>query len=844
MTGADLSYVQPFTTGAALEVSSSGGKGATLARLFQAGLPVPPGCVLTTQALTAYMRQLSLAPTSSPAEVRRQILAGEPPAAMRQALRAVLQQFPPAHTGWAVRSSAVAEDSVTASFAGVYESMLEVPEPDLWPAIQACWASWWSERALSYRQQLGDTAALPHMAMVLQAMVPARCAGVAFTVDPVHGDRNRMVINAAAGLGVTVVSGVVEPEQYLLDKEPHVQIVETRLLRADAPPLLPAEAAVALGELCQRIEKLCGRPQDIEWAWDGAQCWILQSRPITTLAGDMTAAETVWTNANMKDVMPGLVSPFTWSLMQPQLEAGIRAQYTQMGFPVPPETQVIRRFWGRPYFNMSLFQQAAYTLYGTSPAKQVAQLGGAVVQGFTPSDSPSRWQRLRWLGNALRFGRIADRARKAAPASFAAVEQHWRELLPRIPHLDRTMLLQHLDTFSTFTQSFLLQHLHLTSAMSGNFSYLRDLLSRLVPQKSARLAAELVTGLGDVSSAEQSYRLWELSRIARRSPQVRAFLHARRWHTWREALADTPFLPVWQTFLDTFGHRSLYEVEMANPRWREQPDYLFTVLAAYAEIASDTAPFDPQVQVQRRQAAEREIMPQVAFWWRPWFRTVVRRTQEFSRLRENSKSHVVQLIDIGRCMALAAGRCLVDDGLLATVEAVFLLEIGEVKAGLCGELSPETVAALLKQRRLERQRYAALQPPGAFVGERPVYEQPLLEQGTVLRGLPSSPGRVTGMARVVRLPQDGARLQAGEILIAPSTDPGWTPLFLLAAGLVMETGGYLSHGAIVAREYGIPAVLNVPLATQCIPDGSLVVLDGGAGTVQVTPPCGPATPPR
>ena len=124
------------------------------------------------------------------------------------------------------------------------------------------------------------------------------------------------------------------------------------------------------------------------------------------------------------------------------------------------------------------------------------------------------------------------------------------------------------------------------------------------------------------------------------------------------------------------------------------------------------------------------------------------------------------------------------------------------------------------------------------MGEQPCYEHALAEQGTVLRGLPSSPGRVAGIARVVRTPQDGTRLQAGDILVAPSTDPGWTPLFLLAAGLVMETGGYLSHGAIVAREYGIPAVLNVPLATQYIADGSRIVLDGGAGVVQITPPSG------
>ena len=251
-----------------------------------------------------------------------------------------------------------------------------------------------------------------------------------------------------------------------------------------------------------------------------------------------------------------------------------------------------------------------------------------------------------------------------------------------------------------------------------------------------------------------------------------------------------------------------------------------------------TAPFDPQVQVRRRQAAERAIMPQAAFWWRPWLRIVLQRTQAYSRLRENSKSHLVRLIDVGRSLALKAGQYLVDEALLSEPEAVFLLESDEVKAALCGETSPENLARLLRQRRLERQRYAALQPPGAFVGEQPCYEHALTEQGTVLRGLPSSPGRVAGIARVVRTPQDGTRLQAGDILVAPSTDPGWTPLFLLAAGLVMETGGYLSHGAIVAREYGIPAVLNVPLATQYIADGSRIVLDGGAGVVQITPPSG------
>jgi pyruvate,water dikinase len=256
-------------------------------------------------------------------------------------------------------------------------------------------------------------------------------------------------------------------------------------------------------------------------------------------------------------------------------------------------------------------------------------------------------------------------------------------------------------------------------------------------------------------------------------------------------------------------------------------------LAAYAALETATPPFDPVTQAQRRQAAEAKVLRQLTPWRRLWFRSILRQARAFSRLRENSKSHFVRLVDLGRQVAFRAADFLVQDGVLDSREAVFLLEVDEITAALRGEIDAHEVRRLLAQRRLERQRYAAMHPPAAFVGERPVYDESHAAAGTVLCGLPSSPGRVTGTARVLRAPHEGRRLQPGGILVAPSTDPGWTPLFLLAAGLVMETGGYLSHGAIVAREYGIPAVLNVPLATQRIPDGATIVLDGGAGTIQM-----------
>jgi len=174
--------------------------------------------------------------------------------------------------GWAVRSSAVAEDHVTTSYAGVYESFLEIPVEDIWSYVRACWAAWWSARAVAYRQQVGEMDAMPRMAVVLQHMVSAHCAGVAFTVEPIHGDRTRMVIHAAPGLGVAVVSGIVQPEQYTLAKTPDLHLLETRLLHPNSAPLLQPEVVLHLGALCERIETLCGSPQDVEWAWDGVAC--------------------------------------------------------------------------------------------------------------------------------------------------------------------------------------------------------------------------------------------------------------------------------------------------------------------------------------------------------------------------------------------------------------------------------------------------------------------------------------------------------------------------------------------------------------------------------------------
>jgi len=827
-------HVLPLTAAAATEVSLAGGKGAMLARLLQSGLPIPPGCVITPQALTDYLNaQTSASPIT--AETADRILQhSKIPAVLQDELRTVLAQIPTSPHGWAVRSSAVAEDSATASFAGIFDSYLNVSDDGLWEAVRACWRSWWSDRAVAYRQRVADASAAPAMAVVVQHMVPAVSAGVAFTVDPMSHDPARMVIHAAPGLGDIVVSGAVEPEQYILTKTPEVQVVDTRLIHPDRPPVLDVENVTRLGRLLQQIETLCEHPQDVEWTWDGEDIRIVQSRPITTLSAQAGGKPPdVWTNANLKDVIPGLISPLAWSLTQQEFEIAFREQYARVGYTWSTDRRVVRLFWGRAYFNISLLQHANYELFGAPPALQVSQLGGSDIQAFTPPHPPSLRQRLRWMRNNLTIVRFLNRVRQQVPTRFAEVHQRWMQALQRIPHLDRTTLIDEMTTRQTLDHSFLVLHLDVSWGMSGYFAMLRQLVAQHLPQAPPGLVSDLVTGMGDVHSAEHSYRLWELSRLARQSSTVMAFLQCRDWSAWPQALNGTPLAAPWREFLNTYGHRGLYEVDMANPRWREQPDYLFDVLASYAAIAQETPPFDPQAQAQRRQQAETYALQNLPWWRRSWFRNNLRRAQEYSQLREHSKSHLVRLIDVGRQFALRAGELLAQDGVLEAQCDVFFLEREELIEALQSEIGAQTMQRRIEQRRRERQRYAALQPPEAIIGEQPVYDDRLPQDGPVLSGLPSSPGRVTGTARVLRSPQEGARLQAGDILVAPSTDPGWTPLFLLAAGLVMETGGYLSHGAIVAREYGIPAVINVSRATQRIADGATVTLDGGAGTVQL-----------
>ena len=818
-------YALTFAASEATQTAMAGGKGAMLARLFQAGLPAPPGGVLTPEALTAYLDGEGEPPLNRPI-----------PTELQTALQDLVETVGSAPDGWAVRSSAIAEDSDAASFAGIYDSVLNVQQADLWDAIRTCWASWWSERAEAYRQRLG-VSHVPHMAVVIQHMTPAQCAGVAFTVDPVSGDAEQMVVNAASGLGLAVVSGVVEPEQYRLSKTSPARLLSSRLHPAAERPLLTPEAAADLGAQLLRIEALCGAPQDVEWAWDGQRCWIVQSRPITTVAQmtepDARTGPDVWTNANLKDVLPGLVSPLSWSILGDQLDDAIRMQYARRNYTWPMQRRAIRRFWGRAYFNMSLFQQAGYEVFGAPPEDLIAQLGGASARGYTPPDSPGCRLRSRWLRNIVSALRFFKKLQREAPSRFANVMQQWRQEQQHIPNFDRQDLIEALLTQAQSNLPFLVFHLDLTAALNVNLAILRQLMRRFLPEAEDGLYADLVTGLGDVYSADHSYQLWELSRQARQMPEAMAFLARRDWRNWREALAPTALAAPWQAFLETYGHRGLYEVDVANPRWLEQPDYLFDMLASYAALEPDSPPFDPQAQTQRRQHAEAATARQMPFWLRPLFRRVLRRTQTFSRYREQSKSHLVRLIDLARQVCLRAGDLLAQEGLLDDRDAVFFLERDDLVAALRGEVDGAFIQRRLAQRQLEQQRYGALQPPDMIVGDQPVYETSLNDSSDVLSGLASSPGRVVGTARILRTPQDGARLQAGDILVAPSTDPGWTPLFLLASGLVMETGGYLSHGAIVAREYGIPAVLNVRHAMQRIPDGATIILDGGAGVIQL-----------
>ncbi len=876
-----------------------GGKAAHLGELIAAGLPVPPGFVVTTDACKRFIQSdpriahsleiLERCDPQNPAalraaaqEVRLQLSAIAVPGDVADAITAAMAPKPGAAR--AVRSSATVEDLPEASFAGQHDSFLNVLGPDaVLAAVKRCWLSLFSERAISYRMRKGVAPGRAQMAVIVQQLIDAEAAGVMFTTDPARADSDSILIEAAFGLGETVVQGKVAPDRVEVSRSrlrvvrrdtglKPVQIVAAKdgvceqSLAAEKAraPVLDDETAARLARLGLEAERLLGRPLDIEWAVRGGEIWLLQARAVTAVhhgRGSSFEDRQVWTNANGGEVFPDVVTPMTWSLVRSAARNLFGRSLRTIGIEFREE-QWYGLIAGRVYFNFNtLFalgrlipwvkSKTSEDLFGGRQDTMLALKQIHIPDADLPRISINRLQAA--IGLPLLVLKLLFYSTRRGEMGMNSVRRLNEDLVRIEPGpLSDDKLLEAIQTSSRLEA---LKDGDALNAFAFGALYtvaLFVLCERWFGPEGHSTANRLLAGIGEMDTAAAGYELWLLAEHAALDPEVSSLLFSERtFAAFASRLGSCrggpAFLARWNAFMHRHGHHTRGEIEVFNPRWSECPDLVLDMVRNYAEAINGAHPRPPARQetlAGARLAITNQCLAQLGNpLKRAVFRLALHRAQIGGRFRENIKSEAVRQFAVLRRCLLELGPRLAARGRLADAKDVFFLEIHELQSASLWDPGTD-LRALVAGRRALYEQNLKIAPPTVIVGrfDPRTFVPDTVDRGTkVFHGLGVSAGIATGRARVILRSDAKERLLPGEILVAPFTDPGWTPYFVAAAGIVMDMGGLLSHGSIVAREYGIPAVVNVGPATQIIQTGQWLEVDADRGMVKLLD-AAPTTP--
>ncbi|HEY4421439.1 MAG TPA: PEP/pyruvate-binding domain-containing protein [Pseudonocardia sp.] len=856
-------------------LSRAGGKAANLGELIGTGFPVPPGFVVTTEAYSQVAAAAGLESELGGAarlgeRARAALLATPVPARVADAVcRAYLalgEKVPVA-----VRSSATAEDLPSASFAGQQDTFLNVVGVDaVLDAVHRCWASLWTDRAVSYRTDAGIDHRAVQLAVVVQRMVDAQVAGVLFTADPVTSTRTRTVIDASPGLGEAVVSGAVNPDHIVVEDDGRVvehrlgdKAVEVRplagggteqVVRADgaARSSLTDAQITALVTLGRHVEAHYRAPQDIEWAIDGdGTLWLTQSRPITTLhplpqpTGDGLR---VYLCASLAQGLTRPITPMGLSAFRvitsvpaaafgvpiADLVAGPPAFVTAGGRAFADITPVVRSAVGRALLPRVL---------DVMEARSAVVIRALFDEPALAVRTTSRWPFVRRVARVLVHHRVPALLGLSVLRPAAA-----RRRVDRIGHRLRTLTA--LPTDAAPDQR--LDHVQRVLAQ------LFPIMPRVAPVFAAGLAMlavarklagddldeaashEVLRSLPHNTTTEMDLELWALATLLRGDAGAAEALRctsaavlAGRYH---DGALPSALQQGLKAFLARHGHRAVAEIDLGMPRWSDDPSHVLGVLANYLrlddpELAPDAVFARGALAAEAAVAATVDRVRRRSRVRAFAVRLALRRVRQLVGMRETHKDFVIRMLTHARAELGVVGELLAERGLLSDPADVYFLDLAEARSALAGADHRATVAERREEYDRELRRRHVPRVLLSDGTEPEALSRPVDVEGA-LTGTAASAGIVTAPARVVLDPV-GAHLEPGEILVVRSTDPGWTPLFLTAGGLVMEMGGPNSHGAVVAREYGIPAVVGVADATTRIRTGQRVTVDGAAGLVRV-----------
>ena len=788
----------------------AGGKGANLGELIRAALSVPDGFVLTTDAYASVISPLDLkiaerAAGGEAASIRTEVAEAIMPAEIRAEIANAYADLGAGPV--AVGSSATAEDLPGAAFAGQHDTYLNVVgEAAVIDAVRRCWASLWTDRAIAYRSRIGIDPADVKIAVVVQRMINADVAGVIFTADPITGDRKTIMIEASGGLGEAVVAGMITPDHYVLDDQGRI-----RSFQPGDPghsKRLPDPVVAEVAQLGLAVAMHFGRPQDIEWAYAEAMVWLLQARPMTALPPPPVKLNAAQRRLGsiLLDYLPVRPYPIDMSTWVPYGPAGLMAG-------------VIGRFGLRDAFEGFLPEDE----YG-------------VVDRFVPlTPRPT-------VGVLLAPWRIAMLARRYDPGHWTE-DPRFADFLDRVDKLEaqdpatmpwsrlKTMPRQALDLIKPIGD------LRIDFLPGTVLALLRLLIALRLLGRPAWLLDLVVS---PTRTSDGNHALETLASLARENERLREAINTLDM----EELAAFPeFQAKFNAYLDEYGHReTVTPVLVTPPTQREAPE---TVLALIKVLAAQPPrpPEDPDHTLSELLKHPLLRGPRRRARMKRW----VQAARDGMAFREDSHFYFLMPLPILRQSLLEMGRRLSDAGLLDKPEDLFHLRLEELEAiddpeALAeshpsagdvlslskgsGRIDAATLRAALRvraARRAELEGVRLIDPATVFPPRR--------LGDAIITGTPASSGLATGPVTVIREPAEFDRLAAGDVLVCPYTNPAWTTLFQRAAAVVVDSGGPASHAAIVAREYGIPAVMGTGTGTTTLTNGQLVTVNGSTGRV-------------
>ncbi len=883
-----IQYTYPLATTASLDLL--GGKGVSLGQLSTAGFAVPAGFHLATGAYDAFVAandfQQQLRALAKPElidgrlffdkaseDIQALFATGTIPAEVREAIEAAYGQLEPGPV--AVRSSATAEDLPDLSFAGQQDTYLHVNGLDaLFTRIVDCWTSLWGSRALGYRHQMGIPQDQIAMAVVVQQMVPAEVSGVLFTANPATGARDEMIVNASYGLGEAIVSGEVTPDSFILDRTNGK--VKTTELGAKAQMViadgqqgtrfadvseddreresLGPDQLDALFRLAEEVEAhFDDVPQDIEWLVAGGKLWLLQSRPITNLPPPP-----------LKDVV--------WEAPEPSAFLG-RSQLVEH-IPEPVSTlfedlhmkSSLQYYWGMNnvdsggYDHVDTQPPASFVVQTTVNGFAYRHLGPPLRTGYPPEDgrefpiknplkSPTIQKPLTWLKGKWRTYRvwllwIPEWRYLALPAYLREVAR-WGAIDPAAATVEQ--LRSGIRAMSMADARYWYRGgvWNAFSLTRGTESQLHNFLQEHGDGKFS--SGQFLSGLKS-AAFEAHVAMWRIARQVQTTPAL-----------YEAALMTSPVLLLdvlrdhaeganvnraVQDYLDHYGHQ-IFSLDFAESCEAENPENIARSLHAMI-LQQDYDPLESQKTLARRRRADvREALEYFNPEQRRKFRKLLWRARYYYPNREQAMFHMGKAWMVLRPMARELGQRLTDLGTLNESEDVFYLtttELGRsIRALVAGDSLPEYRQCTTDRRQLREAR-RFLSPP-THIGKVPFWlkdrvseDEEIEQEGDQLQGSAVSPGQVTAPVSLILSPADFNKMKPNTILVCPTTTPAWTQLFPQAVGLVTDIGGILAHGSIVAREYGIPAVLGLGNATRRIVDGQTITIDGNRGIVTLITP--------